>query len=402
MKKRIPAILLALCLALSLLPMAALAADSLQITQVQADLNSFGVYLGSPLPQATTKTPHVILHTEWRYWPTQGGPMFQDMEPVTGGTASKAGCYWAQVTVIPDSGYSFAPDCGFIPSEGLPSIPLAGSNPYLYAVMVDRSPVLNALSLSSGTLQPNFSPSLFGTYYVDVAGEIDSITVTAAAQPGFSIQGGGVRSLNPGENRIEITVTDDLGQHQPNTYTISVNRAQPDPGPVSVPSFTDVPAGQFYTAAVNWAVAGKITNGTSDTTFSPGQDCTQVQILTFLYRAAQGEGHAADDTDMDAAVEWAKQKGMIDGAFERTKPCTRATAVSYIWQALGRAPAKASGFTDVPAGADYAAAVDWALANGVTNGTTDTTFGPGEVCSRGQIVTFLHRAYVESARLSVN
>lgn len=170
------------------------------------------------------------------------------------------------------------------------------------------------------------------------------------------------------------------------------------PAAPTVAGFTDVPAAQWYAAAVKWAVENEITNGTSDTSFSPGQDCTQAQILTFLYRAAQNGG-TASAADMTAAVSWAREKGMIDASFDGNKPCTRATAVSYIWQALGKADAKASAFTDVPASAAYAKAVDWALENGVTNGTSDTTFGPEEVCSRGQIVTFLHRAYVEEARL---
>ena len=105
---------------------------------------------------------------------------------------------------------------------------------------------------------------------------------------------------------------------------------------------------------------------------------------------------------MDKAVAWAREKGMIDGSFNGKAYCTRADAVSYIWQALGRENAKSSGFTDVPAGAGYAKAVDWAVANGITNGTNaaQTEFSPNQVCDRGTIVTFLHRAYVPEARLS--
>ena len=165
------------------------------------------------------------------------------------------------------------------------------------------------------------------------------------------------------------------------------------------PSFTDVDAGQWYTDAVSWATESEITNGTGDGQFSPGQDCTQEQILTFLYRAARGGG-AASAADMAAAIDWAREKGMIDSSFNGKTPCTRATAVSYIWQALGGETAGAASFTDVPAGAAYAKAVDWAVANGITNGDgSETVFSPDKVCSRGHIVTFLHRAYVPSARL---
>lgn len=177
-----------------------------------------------------------------------------------------------------------------------------------------------------------------------------------------------------------------------------ITPAEPEPPSAPAVSFTDVPKGQYYAAAVSWAVANGITNGTgSGTTFSPDEKCSQIQILTFLYRAARGEG-AASGADMDKAVSWAREKGMIDDAFDGSTPCTRATAMKYIWQALGKESVAGDGFSDVPADADYAAAVSWGVANGVTNGYGDT-FRPGETCTRGQIVTFLHRAYVPEAAL---
>ncbi len=184
---------------------------------------------------------------------------------------------------------------------------------------------------------------------------------------------------------------------------------EPDPKPGTTPepggkpaasSFTDVSSGAWYAEAVDWAVGLDITNGTGNGRFSPAQTCTQEQILTFLYRAARGSGKA-DPKDMVLAVDWAREKGMIDSSFTGKAPCTRSTAVYFIWQALGKESAKAGGFTDVPANAAYAKAVDWAVANGVTNGTNaaQTQFSPNQVCTRGHIVTFLHRAYVEEARL---
>lgn len=164
--------------------------------------------------------------------------------------------------------------------------------------------------------------------------------------------------------------------------------------------FTDVAAGTWYAPPVDWAVSKGITNGTEKGKFSPTQTCTHAQILTFLYRANRGGG-AADPADMDKAVAWAREKGMIGSGFNGGKFCTRADAVNYIWQAFGRQSAKASSFTDVPANASYARAVDWAVASGVTNGTNtaQTEFSPSKVCDRGTIVTFLHRAFVEEARV---
>lgn len=158
--------------------------------------------------------------------------------------------------------------------------------------------------------------------------------------------------------------------------------------------FTDVAAGKWYTDAVAWARREGIASGTASSAFSPDKDCTQTQILTFLYRAARGEGEASAD-DMAKAAAWAKEEGMIDGSFDGSKPCTRSTAVSYIWQAFGKPNAGASGFTDVDANADYAGAVSWAVEKGITGGTnTDgTKFSPDDICTRGHIAAFLYRAY---------
>lgn len=176
--------------------------------------------------------------------------------------------------------------------------------------------------------------------------------------------------------------------------TVHYNSAMPTtPAEPTTPTFTDVSAGEWYADPVAWAVEKDITNGTSSTTFSPSQNCTQAQILTFLYRADRGEG-AATAEDMGKAISWAREKGMIDSSFDGNKPCTRSTAVSYIWQAFNKPTAKASSFTDVPASAAYAKAVDWAVEKGITKGDgSEDAFAPDKVCTRGHIATFLYRAY---------
>lgn len=159
--------------------------------------------------------------------------------------------------------------------------------------------------------------------------------------------------------------------------------------------FTDLP--NWCAAEAQWAADKGITNGYGSLDkFAPGVDCTHTHILTFLYRAAREDGEAASAADMDAAVAWAKEKGMIDDSFDGSKPCTRSQAVYYIWQALGSLEAEASSFTDVPADAPYAKAVDWAVENGITNGDgSPDTFAPDKVCTRGHIACFLYRAYKE-------
>ena len=156
--------------------------------------------------------------------------------------------------------------------------------------------------------------------------------------------------------------------------------------------FTDVEAGKWFADPVTWAWSNGIAAGKSETSFAPGDDCTQAQILTFLYRAQREEQAKPSAEDMDNAVSWAKEKGMIDDSFDGSVPCTRATAVSYIWQAFDKPAAAASSFTDVDADADYAKAVDWANEKKITVGA-DGKFDPNGICNRAYIATFLYRAY---------
>ena len=171
--------------------------------------------------------------------------------------------------------------------------------------------------------------------------------------------------------------------------------------------FTDVPADTELYAAVKWAYfsAPQITAGVTETTFAPANICTRAEIVTFLYRLA-GEpdvsGTALPFTDVaeDAyyadAVKWAAANGVTAGTsattFSPNDTCTRAQAVTLLYNAAG-APAVSDtvSFADVAADAYYADAVAWAAANGVTVGTSATTFSPDDACTRGQIVCMLYR-----------
>lgn len=165
--------------------------------------------------------------------------------------------------------------------------------------------------------------------------------------------------------------------------------------------FSDVKENAYYADAVKWAVDKKITSGTSSTTFSPEDTCTRAQILTFLWRAVgspKGSGAAfgdviSNDYYYNAAL-WSKEKNMVGGSnFEPNTPCTRAYTVIYLWKNAGSPQTAVSDkFSDVDKNADYAQAVAWAVKNGITSGTSATTFSPNDTCTRGQIVTFLNRA----------
>ena len=162
-------------------------------------------------------------------------------------------------------------------------------------------------------------------------------------------------------------------------------------------AFTDVTADAYYAAPVEWAVAQGITSGTSDTTFSPDDTCTKAQIITFLWRAAgspEPQNTAAfSDVTADAyyakATAWAAENGMAEGStFDPEAPCTRLMAVEFMWKHAGSPSAAQASFADVTSDA-----VNWALEQGVTAGTSDATFSPDDTCTRGQIVTFLYRAF---------
>lgn len=168
--------------------------------------------------------------------------------------------------------------------------------------------------------------------------------------------------------------------------------------------FFDVKPGDWFYDAVQWAVGKNIAAGTSATTFSPKETCTRAQILTFLWRAAGSPEPETDGAFADVAPEdyyakaalWAKEKGLVEGeSFNGNTPCTRGEAVIYLWKLAGSPAASGGKFSDVPAGSDVAQAVAWAVEQGVTSGTSDTTFSPEQTCARGQIVTFLYRDLAE-------
>ena len=147
-------------------------------------------------------------------------------------------------------------------------------------------------------------------------------------------------------------------------------------------------------------MANGVTSGTSATTFSPGNTCTTAEILTFLWRASGspapvGTNPFSDVAESDFSYQaalWAYENGLVSGtALQGSAPCTRADTVTYLWKLAGSPAAPAASFTDVPAGADYAPAVAWAVDQGVTSGTGEGAFSPDNTCTRGEIVTFLYR-----------
>lgn len=169
-------------------------------------------------------------------------------------------------------------------------------------------------------------------------------------------------------------------------------------------NFHDVTRFDYFYDAVKWAVDHDITSGTGRFTFSPNAACTRAQTVTFLWRAAGSPRPVSTVnpfTDVHygdyfyQAVLWAVENGITMGTsattFSPDATVTRAQVVTFLWRANGQPAARNSGFTDVSADAYYAKAVAWAVQNGITTGTGFGVFSPDAACTRAQIVTFLYR-----------
>ena len=169
--------------------------------------------------------------------------------------------------------------------------------------------------------------------------------------------------------------------------------------------FVDVPDDAYYAAAVDWAVENNVTNGTDATHFSPKNNCTRAQIVTFLWRVNGEPKVSAANPFTDVrpgayyydAVLWAVKEGITTGTskttFSPSDTCTRAQAVTFLWRMEGQPEpdVTSAGFVDVRRSDYFADAVLWAVGKDITKGTDATHFSPKQTCSRAQIVTFLYR-----------
>lgn len=173
--------------------------------------------------------------------------------------------------------------------------------------------------------------------------------------------------------------------------------------------FEDVREGDYYYKPVLWAMNNNITKGTTETAFAPEANCTRAQMVTFLWRAAGSptpNSPVNPFTDVSSgdyffnAVLWAVENGITTGTsattFSPDANCTRAQTVTFIWRyAADETAGEDTTFTDIDENAYYAAAVKWAVQRGITTGTSETTFSPDADCTRAQIVTFLYRSNSE-------
>ena len=232
----------------------------------------------------------------------------------------------------------------------------------------------------------------------------DTVTITATPDKGYVLES--LTVLDKDGKALELT---DKGSGK---YTFTMPAGKVTVKAVFMDDntmlnfFTDVHAEDYYYDAVLWAAQKGITGGMSDTLFAPNAACTRAQIVTFLWRAAGSPEpktlSSFADVPADAyyakAVAWAVENGITEGTSDTTFApgtiCTRAQSAALLYRAAGSpAVSGSAAFTDVPADAYYADAAAWAEQKGITGGIGNGLFGPHNNCTRAQIVTFLYRLY---------
>lgn len=234
----------------------------------------------------------------------------------------------------------------------------------------------------------------------------DTVTLTATPDKGHAVR----RIIVTDSSDQKLTLTEKDGKY---TFTMPSSNVTVkttfimDKSKDEVPNpFEDVSANSYYYDAVQWAVKNGTTGGTSATTFSPDAPCTRAQAVTFLWRAAGSPAPSSTempfaDVPADAyyrnAVLWAVENGITGGTsattFSPDAPCSRGQIVAFLWRSKQSPMVAAENpFMDVNAADYYHNAVLWAAENGITGGTGANTFSPDAPCTRAQIVTFLYRA----------
>ena len=305
-----------------------------------------------------------------------------------------------------------------------------------YSISTDRD-VTGEVAISAGGTYVELESKGFNA--LSVSGSSVSVSAASAVQQNISVTADKLGStwnsvtvsaadtrltLDVGDSSVKVSSANNVSATivGSNVYTDKSSGAKSvavTPGGVTVSTasdslsgteetpvrFTDVPDGAYYADAVRWAVENGITTGTGENTFSPDAPCTRAQMVTFLWRAngspePKDSGNRFSDVSAGAyyykAVLWAVENGITTGTgattFSPDATVTRGQTVTFLHRAAGSPQASGSRFSDVDSDAYYAAAVAWAVANGITDGVSATSFAPGSPCTRAQIVTFLYRA----------
>ena len=294
------------------------------------------------------------------------------------------------VTCFPDKGYCVESVTGV---DGLTA---KGSNAYTFTMPKHEVDLNVSFTLAVNTITATVETGLGGTVALSQTEATmgETITLTAIPEEGYRVaQITGVKYTDNGDGTYTFTMPDKAV----NIKVLFLRHENP---------FLDVNETQFFYTPVLWAVENGITSGMTPDTFGPFAFCNRAQVVTFLWRAAGSpEPETAENpfTDVPAnswftkPVLWALENGITTGVspteFGPNAPCNRAQVVTFLWRLMGqREPGLTENpFTDVQSGSWYEKSVLWALENGITTGSSATTFNPTGECQRAQVVTFLYR-----------
>lgn len=326
---------------------------------------------------------------------------------------------------------------GLYGSDSLGSIVLYYADPSNTATEVNpdtsKAGTYAIVAAGGGTGNPNYAPTFHTgtltianrpssgggavTYPVSIPDKVENgsvssdvknaskgstVTITIKPEDGFKLAN--LTVIDKDGNKLEIADKGD-GKY---TFIMPAGKVEVKASftkEVETSPFADVATDAYYYEAVKWAAEQGITGGTGSGLFSPDYTCTRAQIVTFLWRAAgspepkamSGFSDVPENSYYAKAVAWAVENGITVGTssttFSPEATCTRAQSVTFLFRAAKASADGTPAFSDVTANAYYAEAVKWATDNGITNGIGGGLFGPGNDCTRAQIVTFLWRLY---------
>lgn len=304
--------------------------------------------------------------------------------------------------------YTVAPDRALTADDTAVTISYQGFTAQVAITVTESGGSGSGGSGSSATYVITVKSAANGTISVShkSAAKNDTVAITVKPDAGYELDA--LEVLD--KNGDKVKIVEKNGKY---TFTMPASKVTVEATFVESETpdnpFTDVNEDAYYFDSVLWAMENGVTSGTNATTFAPSAACTRAQTVTFLWRAMGSPepamtGNPFSDVAADAyyykAVLWAVEQGITSGTtattFSPDATVTRAQTVTFLWRAAeSPKPPAENPFADVAADAYYANAVLWAAEENITSGTSATTFSPGSNCTRAQIVTFLWRAMAE-------
>ncbi|SFP64645.1 Listeria/Bacterioides repeat-containing protein [Oscillibacter sp. PC13] len=215
----------------------------------------------------------------------------------------------------------------------------------------------------------------------------DSVTLTVKPDEGYVLETLTVTDTNGNTMKLEKQIGSRYTFTMPD-MRVTVQASFAADSAASSPVFSDVPDGYWAEDAILWAYENGYMNGDTASTFNPGDTVTRQQLWMILARL-NGQSPA----DFAAARDWAVESGLSDGTAPGS-PVSRQQLVTMLWRQAGNPAATAvlTSYPDAASVADYAVgALSWAVENGFVSGTASATLNPGGTATRAQFAVILQR-----------